>query len=232
MTVGLDDATVEDVLGSGLLQCPVIGCGEPLAPWGWARDRVVRGAGRLRPRRGRCPGCRRTQVLLPASVLLRRADAVTVIGAALLAKAGGAGHRRVAAMVGVPASTARGWLRRITAVADRVLAVLAAAARRARCRFPAAGAGGRPGGRGGGTGRGAGPRGGAAAGWFVGAVAVGRSAHRRPVAVSGWSGTRCGTGDQRQHELALGGWAITGWGVLIGPNTDSGGPGSERDRRS
>jgi hypothetical protein len=67
-------------------------------------------------------------VLLPASVLLRRADAVTVIGAALLSKAGGAGHRPVAALVGVPASTVRGWLRRITAVADRVLAVLAAAA--------------------------------------------------------------------------------------------------------
>src|SRR5664279_2238599 len=86
MTVGLDGATVENVLVS-VLPCPVAGCGEPLAPWGWARDRVVRGAGRLRPRRGRCPGCRRTQVLLPASVLLRRADAVTVIGAALLAKA-------------------------------------------------------------------------------------------------------------------------------------------------
>jgi hypothetical protein len=67
-------------------------------------------------------------VLLPASVLLRRADAVTVIGAALLAKAGGAGHRRVAVLVGVPASTVRGWLRRIIAVADRVLAVLAASA--------------------------------------------------------------------------------------------------------
>jgi hypothetical protein len=128
MTVGLDGATVENVLGSGLLRCPVVGCGERLAPWGWARGRVVRAAGRLRPRRGRCRGCRRTQVLLPASVLLRRADAVTVIGAALLAKAGGAGHRRVAVLVGVPASTVRGWLRRITAVADRVLAVLAAAA--------------------------------------------------------------------------------------------------------
>ena len=48
--------------------------------------------------------------------------------AALLAKAGGAGHRLAAVLVGVPASTVRGWLRRITAVADRVLAVLAAAA--------------------------------------------------------------------------------------------------------
>ena len=128
MTVGLDDAAVENVLRSGLLRCPAISCGERLAPWGWARGRVVRGAGRFRPRRGRCRGCRRTQVLLPASVLLRRADAVTVIGAALLARAGGAGHRRVAVLVGVPASTVRGWLRRITAVADRVVAVLAAAA--------------------------------------------------------------------------------------------------------
>jgi hypothetical protein len=128
MTVGLDGAAVEDVLGSGLLRCPVVDCGEPLARWGWARGRVVRGAGRLRPRRVRCRGCRRTQVLLPASVLLRRADAVTVIGAALLAGAGGAGHRRVAVLVGVPASTVRGWLRRITVVADRVLAVLAASA--------------------------------------------------------------------------------------------------------
>jgi len=67
-------------------------------------------------------------VLLPASVLLRRADAVTVIGAALLAKAGGAGHRRVARQLGRPPSTVRGWLRRVTSVAVRVLAVLAAAA--------------------------------------------------------------------------------------------------------
>ena len=128
MTVGLDDAAVESVLGSGRLRCPVAGCGEPVAPWGWARGRVVRGAGGLRPRRGRCRGCRRMQVLLPASVLLRRADAVTVIGAALLARAGGAGPRRVAARVGVPDSTVRGWLRRIGLVADRVLAVLAATA--------------------------------------------------------------------------------------------------------
>jgi len=143
MTVGLDGAAVEDVLGSGLLRCPVVDCGEPLARWGWARGRVVRGAGRLRPRRARCRGCRRTQVLLPASVLLRRADAVTVIGAALLAKAGGAGHRRAAVLVGVPVSTVRGWLRRITAVADRVLAVLAASAAEFGVDFlpPAAAAG-------------------------------------------------------------------------------------------
>lgn len=128
MTVGLDGAPVENALGSGQLGCPRVGCGGLLGPWGWARVRIVRGAGRLRPRRGRCVTCGRTQVLLPASVLLRRADAATVIGAALLAKAGGAGHRRVAAQLGLPASTVRGWLRRVMSVAERVLAVLAAVA--------------------------------------------------------------------------------------------------------
>ena len=128
LTVGVDRAVVETALCGGGLRCPAAGCGRQLAPWGWAREREVRGVGRLRPRRARCTGCGRTQVLLPASVLLRRADAVTVIGAALLARTGGCGHRRVAVLVGRAASTVRGWLRRITAVADRVLAVLAAAA--------------------------------------------------------------------------------------------------------
>jgi hypothetical protein len=128
MTVGLDAGQVETDLRAGLLDCPAAGCGASLRPWGSARERVVRGAGRLLPRRGRCRRCRRTQVMLPASVLLRRADAVTVIGAALLAKATGAGHRPIAALLRVPASTVRGWLRRIVAVAQRVLAVFAALA--------------------------------------------------------------------------------------------------------
>ena len=128
MTVGLDAASVENDLCAGLLGCPATTCGAVLGPWGWARERLVRGAGRLRPRRGRCRGCRRTQVLLPASVLLRRADAVTVIGEALVAKAGGAGHRPIATLLDVPPSTVRGWLRRIAAVAEQVLAVLATAA--------------------------------------------------------------------------------------------------------
>ncbi len=69
---------------------------------------------RLRPRRTRCSDCRATHVLLPASVLVRRADCVAVIGAALAARAGGAGHRRIAAAAGVPECTVRGWLRRFT----------------------------------------------------------------------------------------------------------------------
>ena len=128
LTVGLDAAAVENELCAGLLGCPATTCGAVLGPWGWGRERLVRGAGRLRPRRGRCRGCRRTQVLLPASVLLRRADAVTVIGEALVAKAGGAGHRSIAAGLNRPPSTVRGWLRRIVVVAPQVLAVLAVVA--------------------------------------------------------------------------------------------------------
>lgn len=137
MTVGVDGAAVESALRGGGLRCPAPGCGARLASWGWARERRVRGAGRLVPRRARCTGCGRTHVLLPASVLLRRADAVTVIGAALLAKTAGCGHRRVAAQLGRPVSTVRGWLRRITAVADRVLAVLAAVAAEFGAQFVA-----------------------------------------------------------------------------------------------
>lgn len=137
MTVGLDDAAVESDLRAGLLNCPEVDCRAVLGPWGSARERIIRGVGRLKPRRGRCRGCLRTQVLLPASVLLRRADPVAVIGAALLAKAGGAGHRRIAETLSLPASTVRGWLRRIAAIARRVLAVLAAAAAQLGTEFVA-----------------------------------------------------------------------------------------------
>jgi hypothetical protein len=57
-------------------------------------------------------------VLLPASALVRRADTVAVIGRALLAKAAGAGHRRVAVVLDRPVSTVRGWLRRFGARAE------------------------------------------------------------------------------------------------------------------
>jgi hypothetical protein len=51
-------------------------------------------------------------VLSPVLVLPRRADVVAVIGTALAAKARGLGHRRIAAELGCPAETVRGWLRR------------------------------------------------------------------------------------------------------------------------
>jgi hypothetical protein len=50
-------------------------------------------------------------VLLPVTVLLRRAYAADVIGAALARRAGGAGHRAIAVGLSVPAGTVRGWLR-------------------------------------------------------------------------------------------------------------------------
>jgi hypothetical protein len=59
-------------------------------------------------------------VLLPAGLLLRRADAVAVIGAALSAKAKGTGYRRIAAALARPAETVRGWLRRFGGRAEAV----------------------------------------------------------------------------------------------------------------
>jgi hypothetical protein len=58
-----------------------------------------------------------THVLLPVTVLLRRAYAAARIWAALRARASGFGHRRISADIRVPAATVRGWLRR---AADRL----------------------------------------------------------------------------------------------------------------
>ena len=114
MTVEADPVLVETRLAEGLLSCP--GCEESLRPWGWARARGVHGITEtLRPRRARCPGCLITHVLLPVTVLLRRAYAADVIGAAVTARAGGAGHRRAGRRLRVPAATVRGWLRRLAA---------------------------------------------------------------------------------------------------------------------
>jgi hypothetical protein len=119
--VGTDPLEVDRLLTGGELRCP--GCGGELRPWGYARLRGVRGEDAIvmsRPRRSSCLGCRRTHVLLPASMLVRRADAVVVIGAALLAKVTGLGHRPIACTVGRPESTVRGWLRRFAGRAESV----------------------------------------------------------------------------------------------------------------
>ena len=124
LMVSGDLERIESGLIAGRLRCP--GCGGRLARWGQARSRNVRSAGgierRVQPRRARCVGCGRTHVLLPDGLLLRRRDEVEVIGAALVAHAGGDGHRRIAARLGVPAATVRGWLRRFGA---RVTAIAA-----------------------------------------------------------------------------------------------------------
>jgi hypothetical protein len=116
LTVGKDVWDVERRLAAGRLRCP--DCGQRLDRWGHARQRVLRAAGEvgwhLRPRRAICSGCRRTHVLLPVSCLARRADAVTVIGAALVQAAAGLGHQRIGERLGRPAATVRGWLRRFS----------------------------------------------------------------------------------------------------------------------
>ncbi len=116
LMVGNDAGVVERDLVGGGLSCPV--CDGQLRPWSWARVRVLRSRGgeeRLRPRRSRCRSCGATHVLLPVRSLLRRRDAIEVIGAALVARSAGAGHRRIATELGVPSTTARGWLRRFAA---------------------------------------------------------------------------------------------------------------------
>lgn len=130
MTVEADPVLVETRLVSGQLACP--GCEESLRPWGWARAREVHGVvGTLRPRRARCAACLVTHVLLPVTVLLRRAYAADVVGAALAARADGAGHRPIGQRLGVPAETVRGWLRTLDSRLEPARVFLLQVARRA-----------------------------------------------------------------------------------------------------
>jgi hypothetical protein len=119
LTVGPDPAVVEQLLAGGLLRCP--DCAGVLARWGHVARRFVRDSAgvveRIRLRRTICPlsdgdGCGRTHVLLPAFLLGRRLDVVEVIWSALRACVDGLGWRRLAAVVGRPASTVRGWTAR------------------------------------------------------------------------------------------------------------------------
>lgn len=125
VTVEADVDAVERRLVAGELSCP--GCAGELAGWGRARPRRLRGRDGpvwLWPRRSRCTGCRATHVLLPVGVLLRRADTAGVIVSALAAKAlRGVGFARVAAGLGRPAETVRGWFRRFGERAERVRSV-------------------------------------------------------------------------------------------------------------
>lgn len=70
-------------------------------------------------------------MLLPVTVLLRRAYAADVVGAAVEARAGGAGHRPAGQQLGVPAATVRGWLRRLAGRLEPTRVVLLQAAVRA-----------------------------------------------------------------------------------------------------
>ena len=112
VTVEVDPVRVESRLAAGAIGCPSCGDGV-LGGWGFARARRIEGlADPVRPRRARCRSCAVTHVLLPVTLLLRRAYAAERVWAVLVARAAGLGHRRIAAAVRVPAATVRGWLRR------------------------------------------------------------------------------------------------------------------------
>jgi hypothetical protein len=121
----------EDLLATPKNQsCPR--CAGPLRRWGQARWRIVRDGGgdrRFRPGRVRCSRCGVTQVVLPPDVLLRRRDSVAVIGEAWRCFAGGAGSRQVAHLLGVPAETVRGWLRRLRMLARAIFGEVGGSAR-------------------------------------------------------------------------------------------------------
>lgn len=122
MTVAGTGSVVEAELVAGRLSCP--GCAGRLGGWGYASSRQVRvpaGWCWVRPRRARCSGCGVTHVLLPVLCLLRRMYSAEIIWSALVARAAsGAGWRRIAAVLGVPGATVRGWLRRFAGRAEGV----------------------------------------------------------------------------------------------------------------
>src|SRR6266516_589835 len=99
-------------------RCPV--CGARLCGCWRGYRRAVRVGRRvvwLWIGRSVCRGCGRTHALLPSFVVPRRLDAAPVIGTAVEGAAGGLGHRPLAVLLGLPATTVRGWLRRARAQA-------------------------------------------------------------------------------------------------------------------
>lgn len=129
ITVSHDDDVVESQLVSRTLVCPI--CVGKLRPWGYALPRMIRihiPAENLvlRPRRARCDSCRVTHVLLPVRFAARRADTASVIGHAIeLNTVSGPGHRKIAAIVGRPETTVRGWLRTFRAHASAITVAFA-----------------------------------------------------------------------------------------------------------
>jgi hypothetical protein len=104
-------------------RCP--GCRRRMIFWpGYPRYVRRRGSPRIWVRRAKCQGCSVSHALLPAFLLLRRLDPVSVIGDALVRMIGGLGARPAAEAAGVPHSTARSWRRRYRARAPALVAAL------------------------------------------------------------------------------------------------------------
>ncbi len=107
----------EQLLADGELRCPLCNTGR-LAAWGYGRQRIVRDRDgttvTVQPRRTRCRSCSSTHIVMPAALQPRHADTTAVIGTALVHKANGLGHRRIATVIDRPVSTVRRWLRRLS----------------------------------------------------------------------------------------------------------------------
>ena len=138
LTVAADPGLVERQLKNGELRCPRCEVGV-LGGHGWVPTRWLRktdgqmvllkahasaqekASGLIGDglRRGRCKaaGCQVSHVLAPPRMLARRLDEVTVIGAALQARAQGLGYRRIAGRLGrVPQGEDAGWANEIAGV--------------------------------------------------------------------------------------------------------------------
>jgi hypothetical protein len=152
VTVCDDRDVVERDLRGRRICCPW--CAAGLAPWGHARVRLVRGVGWAEaelaaeeeweafwPRRGRCPVCGGTQVLLPVSLLPRRVDTAEVIVSAIEARAAGGRPRDIADDLGRPEGTVRGWLAAFRRLAGRWRQLFTALAQAAAAGPPAGVAG-------------------------------------------------------------------------------------------
>jgi len=90
--------------------------------WRWLRAPLL--VERIWIRRGRCSACRRSHALLPDLVLVRRLDAVAVIGASVARKlmSDGLGLRPIAEQLDVPHTTVRSWWQRFQTRSPLLLA--------------------------------------------------------------------------------------------------------------
>ena len=127
MIIVSDPTTAARQLADGHhFACPWDGCSGWLGPWGSAHTRPVGcyggGVDVYTPKGARCRACERTQVLVPASTFPKRADSVETVLNAIAMATNGAGHRTIAARVGLPETTVRGWLRRARANAETIRA--------------------------------------------------------------------------------------------------------------
>jgi Domain of unknown function (DUF6431) len=107
--------------------CP--DCCEPMGSWS-GYFRFVRHDGscvKIWVPRGRCVPCSKTHALLPAFCALNRLDQMESIGEVISSVVGGlSGVRPAAEHLGVPHTTARGWVRRFCINAQRLAVAFAA----------------------------------------------------------------------------------------------------------